>query len=114
MVQSGTSFILPRGSNLTNILTKATFDIRDDGDLITIEDFFDRLGSCPVRDRNTLTFWRLRWFFISAYSACGIMFLFLVVVPQDPASVSESSHNESNNALGAEEDGVTPRKTTLS
>lgn len=88
----GGAFILPRDSEYTEYLTNVTLQLRENGSLETLDEFFDRWGSCSIQTSTTLTMDRLRYFFVAAYGSSFVIFLIMILDPQRPPSLEPSTH----------------------
>lgn len=80
----GSSFLLPRGSNLTRPMSKATLEMNQAGSLPTIEKHVRSGGQCRTNQHKTLTLKQLRLFFIFAFVACFLLLLEMILDPQEP------------------------------
>lgn len=89
---SGASFILPRNSRYKEILTNSTMELRENGRLETLEEFFDRWGSCSNLSTTRLSMSSLRYFFVLAYGSAFVIFLVMVLDPQRPPNRDQLAH----------------------
>lgn len=79
----GLSFLLPKNSSLGEAFTAATLQMAMNGQLDTIEQFMDRQGiaQCWNGRSTRLNFHRLRFFFVTIWIACALVFLGMIVAP---------------------------------
>lgn len=92
--KGGLSFVLPRRSNWTSIMSKATMRLRESDSIPTIQDYVEREGRCDVGVSHTLAFDKLMWFFICAFGAAGVVFLVMVVDPRKPLPRESQDTNQ--------------------
>lgn len=90
----GMSFVLPRNSILTGPMDVATLQLRSEDAIPSIEQYVQGKVSCPLGTSSTLTFDRLSVFFYVAYGACILVFLEMVLDPQEPVTISGDVQNE--------------------
>lgn len=81
--EGGLSFVLPKGSNFTAEISNVTLQMKAGGSLPSLEDTLRGQGSCRQSTDPVLTFEKLRTFFFLAYSACVVLFLEMVMDPQN-------------------------------
>lgn len=92
------SFVVPLGSDLYLPLSNGTLKLLEEGRLESLEDYFERRGQCTLMESTTITFNKLRIFFISAYVVTLILFFEMILDPQQvepmgrEVSPSPSSH----------------------
>lgn len=84
-------FILPRNSQYTSVLSRDTLKLAEMDKLATIEQFYDSRGACSSPTESTITMGRLKLFFISAYIACFIIFIEMILDPQEPSRAQSTS-----------------------
>lgn len=89
-MRTGLSFVLPRGSNITEDLSEKTVFLTDAGVLRTPEKYLRAAGKCPEQNL-TLTVEKLRFFFYMAFSACLFLFLETIFDSQQPPKVEAST-----------------------
>lgn len=89
----GVAFILPRGSEYVEYLTNITIQLRENGGLRTLDEFFSLWGSCPSRTSTTLAMSKLRFFFVIAYGCATVIFFVMILDPQRPPSQEDSVHS---------------------
>lgn len=90
----GSSFIMPKNSRYYDVFSKTTLDLREEGRLQSVDNFFRERGSCTPVYGYTLNLERLKSFFIVAFSLCGIFFILMVLYPQSPPQPVEPPENE--------------------
>lgn len=94
------SFVVPIGSDLYFPLSNGTLKLLEEGRLESLQDYFERRGQCTLNESTTITFNKLRIFFISAYVVTLILFFEMVLDPQqvEPTdkTVSPSSTHSSH------------------
>eukprot|EP00737_Agarophyton_chilense_P001804 gb/GEZJ01002042.1/.p1 GENE.gb/GEZJ01002042.1/~~gb/GEZJ01002042.1/.p1 ORF type:complete len:168 (-),score=21.73 gb/GEZJ01002042.1/:260-763(-) len=78
----GLSMLLPKGSNLTEGMSRVTLDLVGNRTTSYISAFFDHLPLCRTEVATLLSFMKLRWFFFTAFSVGGALLLALVIIPQ--------------------------------
>lgn len=76
------SYVLPRGSGLVTAFNKATLVLRNEDVIPTVEEYLDRNGRCTAQKHALLTFKQLRLFFYFAFAGCGLIFIEMLVDPQ--------------------------------
>lgn len=76
------SFVVPLGSDLYFPLSNGTLKLLEEGRLESLEDYFERRGQCTLSESTTITFNKLRIFFISAYVVTLILFFEMILDPQ--------------------------------
>lgn len=81
----GGAFVLPRGSPYTTVLSNATWRLRQERSLESIEAFFARTAPCTLATPAMISLPKLRVFFIAAYVVCAILLLEMILDPQKPA-----------------------------
>lgn len=81
-IQNGMSFVLPHSapSVLMNELNRATYQLRDEGKLLSAEGYLrNEEGTCNFDyTSSSLNFEKMISFFISAYGACVVVFLLMI------------------------------------
>lgn len=80
---AGQAFVLPKDSNRTAALSKATLYLLAQAQIETLDEYFQRRGIC--RERTGLvgiSLRKLRFFFLAAYFICFLLFLEMVFDPQ--------------------------------
>lgn len=81
--RGGSSFLLPRGSRLTRIMSIATLNMQTSGRISSLEEYYkEKHRQCESNIHSSLTLPKLKIFFISAFSACFLIFLGMVLYPQ--------------------------------
>lgn len=80
----GGAFILPYDSKFTKELTNATLELQENGSLESLDDFFERWGTCPIQKTTTLSMGKLRYFFAAAYGSSVLVFIIMILDPQAP------------------------------
>lgn len=81
----GIAFILPKNDpDLASIFANATIGLRGDGNLTGLDAYVQNHGHCSHSSETVLTFRMLAAFFISAFVACGLIFLEMILDPQGP------------------------------
>lgn len=77
-LEGGVSFVLPRGSPLTEDLNNATLQLNEEGALSTVLYYLIKQQRCPLYVDPKLDFARLRVFFYSAFVVCFLFFIGMV------------------------------------
>lgn len=115
MYWGGSSFIMPRGSNLTKALSTTTVSFREDGSLQTVEEFYHERGECPLHSSAVLTVEKLKLFFILCYVGSFVLFIIMLIDPQTPPGQKfrdgkrmALEENEVNNKKGSPETEDSP------
>lgn len=90
MNPGGGAFILPKGSPYSIKMTNTTLKLRRDGELDSLDDFFNKKSSCRVNGRTTLTFGTLSFFFYASFLACLVFLLEMIFDPQTPVQDEEA------------------------
>ncbi|PXF43246.1 hypothetical protein BWQ96_07019 [Gracilariopsis chorda] len=76
---SGLSMVVPKGSNLTEAMSKATMTLLLSQPSSFLESFLRKWPKCTKKVASTLTFRKLKLFFILAFSVCAaILFVMLL------------------------------------
>lgn len=88
--QVACTFILPKGSRWTLLMSRSTLELMEIGSVPTIDKFFARTGLCDSHIDSILTFQKLKVFFFLAYGFCSLVFFELVFDPQTPLSKKKS------------------------
>lgn len=84
----GNAFVLPLNSSLYEELGRVTLDLREEGKLKTIDEYYAKRGECAEVDGTALDFQKLKVFFILAFSSCFVVFVSMVIFPQsEPRTV---------------------------
>lgn len=91
---AGMAMLLPKGSALTELMSVATVQILRNRSKSTIQKWFDVNGECSLDARSTLSFKKLQFFFILAFSVGGLIFAWMVF---DPQRALRSAEGESDN-----------------
>lgn len=104
--EGSVSFVLPRGSPWTDKLSNATLQLKVEGALPSLQEYFENKDKCTLQNDPTLTFQKLRIFFFVSYAVCFLIFLEMVIDPQSVRKEPEVGVAEAKRA-GAEspEDG---------
>lgn len=92
--EKGLSFVLPKGSNLTDQLSVATETILLKHSIPNLREYNSRRGDCSLHDSTSLSFRRLYIFFIMAYGACLLIFAEMILDPQTTIHKSDGSDIE--------------------
>lgn len=73
------SFLLPYGSNMTSLFTRATLQLRAEGELVSLEKYFQvHTHPCSFHKSISLSVGRLKIFFLMAFGACGVLLAIMV------------------------------------
>lgn len=80
--EGGISYVMPKGSPLTPMLSNATLKLKVEGALPSVLEYLGRNDKCILRNDPTLSFSRLRIFFFVAFGVCFLVFLEMVIDPQ--------------------------------
>lgn len=109
----GISFILPWNSSLTSKFGNATIELRGDGNLPALDDYAKDHAHCSHSSETVLTFRMLAAFFISAFVACALIFLEMVLDPQGPSErfldedeVVDSAAQDGDSVNGNDDDDI--------
>lgn len=91
--RAGASFVLPKHSPLTEEMSRATLKIISSDRVETVDEFIGNFSKCDQESVTTLTLSKLRYFFVFAFSICGILLLEMMIDPQtESKNASESSN----------------------
>lgn len=82
------SFVFPLNSPHVEKFSAATLYLSEEGTLPSIEEYFNKQSSasCGASTQPSLSFRRLRLFFIMAFAAVFFIFVEMIVDPQKPVS----------------------------
>lgn len=117
--EGGLSFILPKGSEYSESLRKATLELRSEGQIDSLEDHFERKGKCHLSSSPRLSFAKLKTFFILAFVAVFLLFLEMVFDPQTEATTPDTlgGTSDGNDIEGtrsvADQDPASPDENSL-
>lgn len=98
----GLSFVLPIESNLTQALSRVTIALENEDEIETLlSNFQSGDKECFPERPKALTFRKMKWFFIIAFIACGLLLLEMLL---DKSRVNRPRNTENQNDNGSEEE----------
>lgn len=113
------SFVVPKRSALFEPLANATLKLLEEGRLESLESYFERRGSCVLPETTVITFGKLQLFFIAAYAVTALIFLEMILDPQqlepigrevkpgrDPSDPAQHQHGSTDDMDESDDVGI--------
>lgn len=79
--RAGGSFVLPKNSRFTEIMSKSMYEIISRDVLPTLDDVAEKHGECPSGPRAVLGLNELRYFFLFAFGSFIVMLIAMIIYP---------------------------------
>jgi hypothetical protein len=103
-----TGFTLPKGSNLTEALSKETLKLLQQDKLPSAVAYGTANIKCPHGSDTQLTWARLKVFFYVVYPTLGIMFLIMLLDPNNDGAAGADDDGDRQGGGGDVENGAAP------
>eukprot|EP00178_Gracilaria_changii_P024972 TRINITY_DN758_c0_g1_i2.p1 TRINITY_DN758_c0_g1~~TRINITY_DN758_c0_g1_i2.p1 ORF type:complete len:289 (-),score=48.96 TRINITY_DN758_c0_g1_i2:368-1234(-) len=82
VISDGLSMLLPIGSNLSEVMGRTTVELRANQTEAPLRQYLNKFATCDRDTDSILSFAKLRFFFIIAFSFGGLIFVAMVLIPQ--------------------------------